>query len=112
MESLSRGLKVLTVGGTDVNWSEAEIFLKNITANITFNFTDVVDKRIRLVLDNATGSDITVGFITPGLTISNLSNVMLRAPANRVLIYEFVADISNNNIYCLAPVRVEAVWQP
>jgi hypothetical protein len=111
---LSLGNRIINLGTTNaVFWSQGEIFIRNITANTTLNFADVVNKSIRIVINNTnTTTDFNLTFTATGKTIRNLSDIMLRVRANRTQVYEFVSDNSGDLIYCLSPLRLEAIYAP
>lgn len=110
---LSIGNRILNIGSSNiVNWEEADIFLKDISADTTITFANIANKKITLVINNTGATDRTLSFSLVGKTIRNLSDIMTRVRGNRTQIYEFVSDNSGTFIYCLTPLRLEAIYAP
>jgi len=111
--ALSNGYRIQNMGASNtVNWYQSEIFIKDTSANTTLTFVDTHQTLIRLIINNTSASEIFMTFSTPGKTIRNLSDTMLRVRPLTTLIYEFTADASGNFLYCLSPVRLEAIFAP
>lgn len=111
--AVTSNYRVVNLGSSNtVAWTQSDVFIKNISANTTLTLTDTYQTIVRLIVHNTSGSDRTLTFLTPGRTIRNASDMMLRVRANTTLVYEFTADATSSFLYCLAPLRLEAIFSP
>lgn len=112
--SVSLGNRIINLGSSNtVFWSEGDIFIKSISANTTLTFASIANKNIRIIVTNTnTTTDFTLSFSISDRTIRNSSDIMTRVRANRTQVYEFVSDNTGNFIYCLSPLRLEAIYAP
>jgi hypothetical protein len=110
---LSIGNRILNIGSSNiVNWEEADIFIKDISGDTSLSFANISNKKITLIITNTGSTDRTISFSLIGKTIRNLTDIMTRLRGNRTQIYEFVSDNTGTFIYCLTPLRLEAIYAP
>lgn len=112
--SVSLGNRIINLGtSNNIFWSEGDIFIKDISASTTLTFANIVNKNIRIIVTNTnTTTDYTLSFSVSGRTIRNSADIMVRVRANRTQVYEFVSDNTGSFIYCLSPLRLEAIYAP
>jgi len=101
--SVSLGNRIINLGSSNnIFWSEGDIFIKNISAATTLTFIDIVNKNIRIIVNNTNiTTDFNISFSVSDKTIRNSTDIMVRVRANRTQVYEFVSDNTGNFIYCL-----------
>jgi hypothetical protein len=111
---ISLGNRILNLESSNtIFWSQGEVFIKDVTDNVTLTFSDIENKSIKIVVNNTdTLNDYTITFSVTGRTIRNSDDIMSRLRANKTQVYEFVSDNTGTYIYCLSPLRLEAIYAP
>jgi hypothetical protein len=103
--SVSNGFIIDDMGTrTDINWSPFNIFKRNVTVNTSFNFSNIEDKIIIVILTNTTASNRTVTFPP----MSNSGDIVTNLRANTTTVYMFGS--ASGEPFCITPIRSEAIY--